>query len=112
MILVIRRVWLNSGRDNHNGLVYSDYTGQLLVSADWAVFSALSSSYINDLPDYIQNNWTVKRVADDTIIYHPITNQQDSNALQEDMDALQRWESDWLMHFHPQKCQTMHITNT
>ena len=25
-------------------------------------------------------------------------------------DALQRWESDWLMHFHPQKCQTMHIT--
>ena len=29
------------------------------------------------------------------------------------MDALQRnwWESDWLMHFHPQKCQTMHITN-
>ena len=30
---------------------------------------------------------------------------------QEDLDALQRWESDWLMHFHPQKCQAMHITN-
>ena len=27
------------------------------------------------------------------------------------MPALQRWESDWLMHFHPQKCQTMLITN-
>ena len=67
--------------------------------------------YINDLPDYIQNNSTVKMFADDTIIYHPITNQQDTNALQEDLDALQRWESDWLMHFHPQKCQTMHITN-
>ena len=66
---------------------------------------------INDLPDYIQNNSTVKLVTDDTIIYHPITNQQDTNALQEDLDALQRWESDWLMHFHPQKCQTMHITN-
>ena len=66
--------------------------------------------YINDLPDYIQNNSTVKLFADDTIIYHPITNQQDTNALQEDLDALQRWESDWLMHFHPQKCQTMHIT--
>ena len=35
----------------------------------------------------------------------------DSIALQEDMDSLQRWESDWLMQFHPQKCQTMHITN-
>ena len=34
--------------------------------------------YINDLPDYIQNNSTVKLFADDTIIYHPITNQQDS----------------------------------
>ena len=67
--------------------------------------------YISHLPDYIQNNLTVKLFADDTIIYHPITNQQDSNALQEDLDALQRWESDWLMHFHPQKCQTMHITN-
>ena len=67
--------------------------------------------YINDLPDYIQNNSTVKMFADDTIIYHSITNQQDTNALQEDLDALQRWESDWLMHFHPQKCQTMHITN-
>ena len=67
--------------------------------------------YINDLPDYIQNNSTVKCFADDTIIYHPIINQQDSNALQEDLDALQQWDSDWLMHFHPQKCQTMHITN-
>ena len=66
---------------------------------------------INDLPDYIQNNSTVKRFADNTIMYHPITNQQYSNALQEDLDALQRWESDWLMHFHPQKCQTMPITN-
>ena len=43
--------------------------------------------------------------------YHPITNQQDSNALQEDLDSLQQWESDWLMHVHPQKCQIMHITN-
>ena len=33
--------------------------------------------YINDLPDYIQNNSTVKLFADDTIIYHPITNQED-----------------------------------
>ena len=67
--------------------------------------------YINDLPDYIQNNSTVKLFADETIIYHPFNNQQDSKALQDDLDSLQRWESDWLMHSHPQKYQTMHITN-
>ena len=60
--------------------------------------------YINDLPDYIHNNSTVKCVADDTIMYHPITYQQDSNALQPDLDAIQRWELDWFMHSHPQKC--------
>ena len=37
--------------------------------------------YINELPDYIQNNLPVKLFADDIIIYHSITNQQDSNAL-------------------------------
>ena len=73
------------------------------------MFSALCSSL--SIPDYIQNNSTVNLFADDTIIYHPINNQQYSIALQEDLDSLQRWESDWLMHFHPQKCQTMHITN-
>ena len=61
-------------------------------------------TYINDLPDYIKHNSTVQLFADDTIIYRPITNPQHSTALQEDLDALQRWESDWLMHFHPQKC--------
>ena len=76
------------------------------------MFSALSSSLSTLMTSLtIQNNSTVKLFADDTIIYHPINNQQDSIALQEDLDSLQRWESDWLMHFHPQKCQTMHITN-
>ena len=40
--------------------------------------------YINDLPDYIQNNSTVKLFADNTIIYHPINNQQKY------MDSIQR----------------------
>ena len=77
------------------------------------VFSALSSSLSTSMTSLaiFKTIQLLKLFADDTIIYHPINNQQDSIALQEDLDSLQRWESDWLIHFHPQKCQTMHITN-
>ena len=62
--------------------------------------------YINDLPDYIQNNST------ETFCrrHHHLPPHQQPTRLYRS-DSLQRWESDWLMHFHPQKCQTMHITN-
>ena len=63
--------------------------------------------YIDDLPDYIQNNSTLKLFADGTIIYHPINNQHDSIALQEDIDSLQRTTSNnkhsqILRYPHPQ----------
>ena len=29
----------------------------------------------------------------------------------ENLNALQQWESDWLMHFHLHKCQALQITN-
>ena len=66
--------------------------------------------YINDLPDHIHNHSTIKLFADDCIIYHNISSQADASALQQDLESLQRWEADWLMSFHPQKCQVIHIT--
>jgi hypothetical protein len=42
--------------------------------------------------------------ADDSIIYKTIKSQKDCDSLQEDIDAAARWESDWLMAFHPDKC--------
>jgi hypothetical protein len=41
--------------------------------------------------------------ADDSIIYKTIKSQKDCDSLQEDLDAAERWESDWLMTFHPDK---------
>ena len=57
--------------------------------------------------------WTTFNICISKCIIFPIIiiYGQDSNALQEDLDALQRWVSDLLMHFHPQKFQTMRITN-
>ena len=33
-----------------------------------------------------------------------------THKLQEDLDAAAKWENDWLMQFHPDKCSVMHIT--
>ena len=68
-------------------------------------------AYINDLPSYIKNGSTARLFADDCVLYHTIESKEDAAKLQGDLDALQRWEDDWLMEFHPQKCQTLHITN-
>jgi hypothetical protein len=48
---------------------------------------------------------------DDSIIYKTIKSQKDCDSLQEDLDAAARWESDWLMTFHPDKCSVLTITN-
>ena len=59
--------------------------------------------YINDLPEYV-TNCTVILFADDTLLYLAIHNSSDCSKLQDDLNNLERWESDWKMAFHPQKC--------
>ena len=59
--------------------------------------------YINDLLEYLKSS-QLKLFADDSIIYKTIKSQKDCDSLQEDLDAAPRWESDWLMAFHPDKC--------
>ena len=65
--------------------------------------------YINDLPEYVSNS-SVRLFADDTLLYLTIHNSSDCDKLQEDLNNLERWESDWQMSFHPQKCEVIHIT--
>ena len=65
--------------------------------------------YINDLPEYVSNS-TVWLFADDILLYLTIHNSSNCDKLQEDLNNLERWESDWQMSFHPQKCEVIHIT--
>ena len=67
--------------------------------------------YINDLPKYISPESVARLFADDCVLYRRINSEEDAHKLQKDLDGLQKWERDWLMEFHPQKCQTMDITN-
>ena len=65
---------------------------------------------INDLPDCVSSS-TVRLFADDTILYRRITSPADSERLQKDLDALQNWESKWLIRFNASKCQAIQVTN-
>jgi hypothetical protein len=67
--------------------------------------------FINDLPDRVTTGTKVKLFADDCILYRNISSDRDSHILQGDLENLQRWEADWLMQFHPSKCQVLHVTN-
>ena len=66
--------------------------------------------YINDLPENIQSQ--VRLFADDTAVYLTVTNMQDSQVLQSNLESLQHWERTWDMEFNPGKCQVFHITRS
>ena len=65
--------------------------------------------YINDLPAIV--NPQIRLFADDSYVYKTINNTQDSLQLQKDLDALTKWENEWSMEFHPDKCKLLRITN-
>ena len=66
--------------------------------------------YINDLPQNTQSQ--VRLFADDTGVYLTVTNMQDSQLLQSDLESLQHWERTWDMKFNLGKCQVIHITRS
>ena len=66
--------------------------------------------YINDLPDYLKHS-KLRLFADDSIIYMPIKSHSDCLKLQSDLDAAAKWEQDWLMAFHPDKCTVLSVSS-
>ncbi len=64
--------------------------------------------YINDLPDGLSSN--VRLFADDCVLYRTVRDHHDTKMLQNDLNVLQDWERNWLMHFNPSKCNLMRFT--
>ena len=65
--------------------------------------------YINDLPDRVKSQ--IRLFADDLYLYRTISSPHDTAQLQKDLDSLTKWENEWSMEFHPDKCKLLHITN-
>ena len=64
-------------------------------------------AYINDLPDRVTA--TSRLFADDTLIQKLIENENDRNNVQKDLEQLEKWEGQWDMNFHPEKCNVLPV---
>ncbi len=65
--------------------------------------------FINDLPDYLTN--FVYMFADDTKVFAKVTNDEEHQRLQDDLDKLCEWSSTWQLKFNISKCKVMHLGN-
>ena len=63
--------------------------------------------FINDMQDDLV--CTLRLFADDALLYHKITHNDDTLALQRDLDKLGLWADRWLMLFNPFKCYKMSV---
>ena len=57
--------------------------------------------FINDLPATVTSK--TRLFADDCILYRNITNHQNYNILQNELNCLTKWEQTWGMQFHQEK---------
>ena len=65
-------------------------------------------AFINDLPDVVKTS-DARLFADDCLLYRHIRNDKDSADLQNDLTALEDWETKWQMRFHPEKCTVIRV---
>ena len=64
-------------------------------------------AFINDLPECTLSD--TRLFADDGLLFREIRTDKDAEALQKDLQSLEKWEDEWQMKFHPEKCQVIHI---
>ena len=65
--------------------------------------------YINDLPQHVQSH--VKLFADDIKISARNDDETAMATMQDDLDRLHEWSTNWQMRFHPEKCSVMRMGN-
>ena len=65
-------------------------------------------AFISDLPEAV-NHSDSSLFADDCLLYRLVRSDSDAKRLQEDLEALEKWEKMWQMKFHLENCQVIRI---
>jgi hypothetical protein len=89
-VLLYKKVWESIGLLNlwfHSDRTYG------VVGCDW-LYQRLSRRLYS----------TVHLFADDTVVYLTVSSDSDCSKLQSDLDKLAKWENNWKMEFHLEKC--------
>ena len=100
----------------------TERTQQVVVDGDYSTCKQVRSGvpqstvlgplvfllYINDIGDHL-NHSTIRLFADDCLLYRTISNQDDADRLQDDLDKLQEWTETWQMNFNAKKCYLLSI---
>ena len=66
--------------------------------------------FINDLSDNVRS--PVHLFAEDCALFRNINSLTDCQILQDDMNSLAQWETDWQMKVNAAKCHSMRVTGT
>ena len=64
--------------------------------------------FINDLPDIVKSAST-SIFADDTQLSGKANTQEDTDKIQSDLDALEKWSKIWKLKFNASKCHVLHF---
>ena len=63
--------------------------------------------YVNDIVDVVSSS--IKLYVDDANVYGCIDNQQQRQAMQNDLTAIEEWSKKWQLPFNIKKCSVIHL---
>ncbi len=66
--------------------------------------------YIDHLPLSTPNSST-RLFVDDSLLFRAVKTADDCRLIQNDLDAHERWERTWQIHFRPEKCKLLRFTS-
>ena len=105
-------VWVSSflGQRKQQVLLDGCKSSQLDVISGTVLGPLLFLAYINNLPEDVVHSDS-RLFADDCLVYRLVRSDADAARLQEDLEALEKWEKLWQMQFHPERCQVIRISH-